>query len=150
MAGAALRRWNVVVEAMRVIKDADEVRQIREAIAIAERSFGMFRAMIEPVLIVRSADPKSGQDYIRLSPELSRPFRTKTVADGTFLLKGIPPGAEVHATITAAAFGTPGISWDTTKPVTLVLDGRLGQIKGQLKPPDARRLSGPLTLSLRR
>jgi Xaa-Pro aminopeptidase len=37
-----------IVEAMRAIKDADEVRQIREAIAIAERAYGMFRAMIEP------------------------------------------------------------------------------------------------------
>jgi Xaa-Pro aminopeptidase len=37
-----------LVEAMRVIKDADEVSQIREAIAIAERAYAMFRAMIEP------------------------------------------------------------------------------------------------------
>jgi Xaa-Pro aminopeptidase len=37
-----------LVEAMRVIKDADELRQIREAIAIAERAYAMFRAMIEP------------------------------------------------------------------------------------------------------
>jgi Xaa-Pro aminopeptidase len=37
-----------LVEAMRAIKDADEISQIREAIAIAERAYGMFRAMIEP------------------------------------------------------------------------------------------------------
>ena len=37
-----------LVEAMRVIKDSREVEQIREAIAIAERAYTMFRAMIEP------------------------------------------------------------------------------------------------------
>jgi Xaa-Pro aminopeptidase len=37
-----------LVEAMRAIKDAGEVGQIREAIAIAERAYSMFRATIEP------------------------------------------------------------------------------------------------------
>jgi Xaa-Pro aminopeptidase len=37
-----------LVEAMRAVKDDGEVRQIRDAIAIAERAYGMFRAMIEP------------------------------------------------------------------------------------------------------
>jgi Xaa-Pro aminopeptidase len=36
------------VEQLRAVKDADEVIQIREAIAIAERAYSMFRAMIEP------------------------------------------------------------------------------------------------------
>ena len=36
------------VESLRVVKDASEVAQIREAIGIAERAFGMFRAMLRP------------------------------------------------------------------------------------------------------
>lgn len=36
------------VEKLRVIKDASEVAAIREAIAIAERAFTMFRAMLRP------------------------------------------------------------------------------------------------------
>jgi Xaa-Pro aminopeptidase len=37
-----------LVEAMRAFKDAGEVGQIREAIAVAERAYSMFRATIEP------------------------------------------------------------------------------------------------------
>jgi Xaa-Pro aminopeptidase len=36
------------VEKFRIVKDADEVAQIREAIGIAERAFAMFRAMLRP------------------------------------------------------------------------------------------------------
>jgi hypothetical protein len=107
-------------------------------------------AEVRPVIIARSSDPKSGQDYVRLSTELAGPFRTATAADGSFVLKGIPPGAAVQAMIAAAGFGTPRISWDTAKPVLIALDGRLGQIKGRLRPPDARGLSGQFSLSLRR
>ena len=38
----------------------------------------------------------------------------------------------------------------TTKPVAIVLDGRLGRIEGTLEATDARGLSGKLSLSLRR
>ncbi len=36
------------VEELRAVKDADEVRQIREAVGVAERAFAMFRAMLHP------------------------------------------------------------------------------------------------------
>src|SRR5579864_5031397 len=36
------------VEQLRQCKDADEIAAIREAIRIAERAFGMFRAMLRP------------------------------------------------------------------------------------------------------
>ncbi|MBV9125936.1 MAG: aminopeptidase P family protein [Planctomycetes bacterium] len=36
------------VEKLRAVKDASEIAQIREAIAIAERAFTMFRAMLRP------------------------------------------------------------------------------------------------------
>jgi Xaa-Pro aminopeptidase len=37
-----------VVETMRIVKDDDEVQQIRAAIAVAERAYAMFRAMLHP------------------------------------------------------------------------------------------------------
>src|SRR5262245_50713073 len=37
-----------LVEAMRAVKDDDEVRQIRAAVAVAERAYSMFRAMLNP------------------------------------------------------------------------------------------------------
>jgi Xaa-Pro aminopeptidase len=37
-----------LVEALRAVKDGDEVRQIRAAVAVAERAFAMFRAMLHP------------------------------------------------------------------------------------------------------
>src|SRR5205807_3449150 len=36
------------VEKLRAVKDPSEVAQIREAVAIAERAFAMFRAMLRP------------------------------------------------------------------------------------------------------
>ena len=74
-----------------------------------------------------------GTSFIRLSAEVSALFRTRTASDGSFVLKGIPRGAGIFAVIAAPAFGSPTISWDTTQPVTIVLDSRLGQIKGRLK-----------------
>ena len=65
-------------------------------------------------------------------PELNVVFKTTTAADGSFMLKGIPQGAMIHATIAAPPFGSPRISWDATRPVTIALDGRLGRVKGRL------------------
>ena len=39
---------NGLVEDMRAVKDDDEVRQIREAVAVAEWAYAMFRAMLHP------------------------------------------------------------------------------------------------------
>ena len=64
------------------------------------------------------------------------------------MLKGIPQGAGIFATIASPAFGSPKISWDTARPVTIVLDGRLGRINGRLKPPDTRGLPDQLGLGL--
>ena len=107
-------------------------------------------AEVMPVSISRPAEEHPGQDCIRLSPELAGPFRTKTAADGSFALDGIPPGCRVIATIAAPGFGKPWISWDASRPVSIVLDGRLGRIEGRLKPPADRGLSGKLSVSLRR
>ncbi len=106
-------------------------------------------AEVTPVLLIRSADYNSN-DYIRLSPDLSEKYRTTTAADGSFRLDGIPQGSAIQATFAARGFGKPRISWDTTRPTTIALDGRIGRIEGRLKPPDARGISGRFSISLTR
>jgi RNA polymerase sigma factor (sigma-70 family) len=102
---------------------------------------------VATVVMIRSAEPNS-TDFIYLSLDLTSRFRTTTAADGSFVLKGIPQGARIHAAIASPDFGTPSVSWDTTRPATIVLDGRLGRIKGQLKRPDARGLARRFPLEL--
>ena len=104
---------------------------------------------VTPVLFIRSADPAS-QDYIRLSPDLARLYRATTAPDGSFRLAGIPQGGAIQSTFAARGFGKPRISWDTTRPVTIAIDGRIGRIQGRLKPPDVRGLSGRFAISLTR
>ena len=53
-----------------------------------------------------------------------------------------------------AAIEAPGIGWlhffwDSTQPVTLRFDNRLGQIKGRLKLADSAVLSGPVKIIAR-
>ncbi len=84
-----------------------------------------------------------------LNPELTDLFRTTTAADGSFLIKGIPPGAAIWASIAAPAYGAPAIWWETSQAVTIALDGRLGRIKGRLKPPEGRELPGGCGVGLR-
>src|SRR5262249_44452322 len=107
-------------------------------------------AEVTPAIISRKDADRPGQDYIRIPPELAGPLKPTRAADGSFAVNGPPQGAELQAIIAAPGFGEPRIYWDTTKPVAIVLDGRLGRIEGTLKAPDARGLSGQLTLSLRR
>ena len=102
---------------------------------------------VATVLINPAGEGNAG-NYIRLSPEVTALLRTTTAADGTFVLKGIPRGARIFAAIAAPAFGTPTISWDTTRAETIVLDGRLGRIKGRIKPPETRGLVHQLPLRL--
>ena len=99
------------------------------------------------VTISRSSDRNTG-DFIHLSAEVTALLKAVTTADGSFVIKGIPHGAGIFATIASPAFGSPRISWDTARPTTIVLDGRLGQIKGRLKAPDARGFPNPLGLGL--
>jgi hypothetical protein len=108
-------------------------------------------AEVLPVSISRpEEDNPQGQEYLQLSPELAGPLRTKSAADGTFVLDGIPPGSHVVARIAAPGFGKPQVFWDASKPVSIALDGRLGRIEGQFKPPNDRGLPGKLSVSLRR
>jgi RNA polymerase sigma factor (sigma-70 family) len=84
-----------------------------------------------------------------INPELTDLFRTTTAADGSFLIKGIPQGAAIWASIAAPAYGAPAIWWETSQAVTIALDGRLGRIKGRLKPPEGRELPGGYGVGLR-
>ncbi len=52
--------------------------------------------------------------------------------------------SQVYATIVAPGFGKPWITWNPARPVSIVLDGRLGRVEGRLKPPGGRRLPGKL------
>jgi RNA polymerase sigma factor (sigma-70 family) len=100
---------------------------------------------VAPVLLA-----KSNINGVRLSPEPAALFRTTTAADGSFVFKGIPQGATISADLAAPAFGSPTVYWDTSQAVTIALDGRLGRIRGRLKPPDARGLEPKLPIWLRR
>jgi RNA polymerase sigma factor (sigma-70 family) len=93
---------------------------------------------------------RSNAHGIRLSPETAALFRTTTGADGSFVLKGIPQGAGISATIAAPAFGAPTVHWDTSQAVTIALDGRLGRINGRLELPDPRGLAPGLPIWLHR
>ena len=42
------------------------------------------------------------------------------------------------------------VSWDSTKAVTIALDGRVGRIEGRLVAPDGKDLASKLALSIRR
>jgi hypothetical protein len=98
---------------------------------------------VAPVLLSRT-----DTDYQWLSPEASAVLRATTAADGSFVLKGIPRGATIYLRVADPKFGTPMVSWDTSQAGTIVLDGRLGRIKGRLNLPEAARPDLPFTLSL--
>ena len=55
----------------------------------------------------------------------------------------------MHATLSAQGFGAPRVSWDSKRPVTIILDGRLGRVDGRLITSDAKELPSPLELRIR-
>ena len=101
-------------------------------------------AEIVPVIFERSHAQRQSNDYLRLTPALAGPLAATTAKDGSFALKGIPAGCEVHATLSAQGFGAPRVSWDSKRPVTITLDGRLGRVDGRLITSDAKELPAPL------
>ena len=107
-------------------------------------------AEIFPVMFVRSHDRHAANDYVRVTPALAKPLVTKTATDGSFTLRGIPAGCDVHANVTRRGFGAPRVSWDSTKPVTITLDGRVGRIEGRLVAPDGKDLASKLALGISR
>ena len=86
--------------------------------------------------------------FIRLSPEADGTVPDHDRGGRLVRAQGHPQGAGIFAAIAAPAFGSPTISWDTTRPTTIALDGRLGPDQGRLKLPDARGLPDRLGLGL--
>ncbi len=106
-------------------------------------------AEIAPTAIYLAGENHPGKDSLELPPELAGPLRARTAADGSFAIRGVPMGAELHATIAGGGLAGLQIIWDTARPATIVLDRRFGRVEGTLDPPDARGPSGKLTLGLR-
>jgi hypothetical protein len=90
-----------------------------------------------------------GPDSIEMPTELAAPFRATTAADGTFAIKGVPERAELETTIASPGSGDIRVFWDTTRPVTIVLDRRSGRVEGQLESADGRGLPGEPAILLR-
>ena len=94
---------------------------------------------------------KPGQhDVIRLPAATAKHYAARSGDDGRFMLRGIPKKAQVQAVVASPSFGTPMVSWDATKPVTITLDRHLGSIQGRLMPPDDHLLTGTIKIGLRR
>jgi Xaa-Pro aminopeptidase len=87
-----------LVEAMRAIKDADEIGQIREAIAIAERAYAMFRAMIEPAATERDLCDAL-EMYVRKAGGTGTSFPSIVAAGARSTLAHAPP---TRATVASA------------------------------------------------
>ena len=92
---------------------------------------------------------RTDTDFVWISPAVRALFRTTTAADGSFVLRGIPRGAGLYATIAAPKFGSPMVSWEPTQAVAIALDSRLGRIRGRLRPPDGRGLDRSFPLALK-
>jgi Xaa-Pro aminopeptidase len=87
-----------LVEEMRAVKDAGEVDQIREAIAIAERAYGMFRAMIEPDATERELCDAL-ETYVRKAGGTATSFPSIVAAGDRSALAHAPP---TQATVRSA------------------------------------------------
>jgi protocatechuate 3,4-dioxygenase beta subunit len=84
---------------------------------------------------------------IELGAELSGQSSCECTADGSFTLRGVPTSGSVSGRVTAAGFGSPGVSWDVDAPVTLRLR-RAGNIRGLLATPGNVPLRDALKIQL--
>jgi hypothetical protein len=60
---------------------------------------------------IRNGEGAGHEDWHVIPRQLSRPFETTTQADGTFILRGIPLGARVHASVSVSGYGDPDLFW---------------------------------------
>jgi RNA polymerase sigma factor (sigma-70 family) len=83
-------------------------------------------------------------ELMELVPEMAAAYAAHTAADGSFALKAIPQGSMVEVKITPQGREPARIAWNTTQPGAIMLDHRLGRIKGRLKPTDAGGFTGQM------
>jgi Xaa-Pro aminopeptidase len=81
------------VERLRMIKDAGEVSQIREAIHIAERAFAMFRAMLEPECTEKALSDAL-ENYVRRAGGRCTSFPSIVAVGERAALPHAPPTAK--------------------------------------------------------
>jgi len=73
-------------------------------------------------------------DFVFLSHSVARRHAAKTDRDGAFALRNIPDRVVITVTIKAPGVGSPSIRLDATKPAEIVLDRRLGRVRGRIAP----------------
>jgi len=73
-------------------------------------------------------------DFVFLSRSVALLHAAKTDRDGAFTLPNIPGRVLITVTIEAPAFGSPSIQWEPAKLVEIVLDSRLGRVRGRIAP----------------
>jgi len=78
------------VELLRVVKDASEITQIREAIVIAEKAFDMFRAMLRPTDSEKDLSDNM-EWYVRRAGGRCASFRTIVASGERAALPHAPP-----------------------------------------------------------
>ena len=71
---------------------------------------------------------------ISLSRDVARRHAARTDREGSFTLRHIPKDAMITVTIEAPAFASPSLRWHTTAPMKIVLDSRLGRVRGRIEP----------------
>jgi Xaa-Pro aminopeptidase len=78
------------VESLRIVKDASEIAQIRDAIVIAERAFSMFQAMLRPTDSEKDLSDNM-EWYVRRAGGRSTSFRTIVAVGERAALPHAPP-----------------------------------------------------------
>ncbi len=96
---------------------------------------------------IREGKASSESRYREIPEPLSSVFETTIRSDGTFVLRGIPLGARVHALVTAPGHGNPDIFWMQGQDGDFRLE-RAGRVRIRFTGvADPRKLAGlPLDL----
>ena len=99
-------------------------------------------AQIVPTLFEKGSIKGSGSVSAPLPPEVSALLSVRTLAEGSFVLKGLPRDTRITATIKAQGLGSPHVVWTPREPITFTLDRRPGRMTGRLTPPGQQRFEG--------
>lgn len=96
---------------------------------------------------IREKGASSHENWHEIPELLSSQFEATTEADGSFMLRGIPVGSQIHASVSAPRYGDPDVFWAQSQSGDFRLE-RAGRVRlhftGAAKP---RQLAGlPLNL----